>query len=205
MTRPLVIRPDLLTPEEEDHFLPHVFNNLLAEARSDYIDLHGSRITINNGNSESVPALNTTIDSLTRVATRLELAEGWLFELGTSIRIYASVMRSLRNFYLGQLIRDAHTTELAAAPRQPSKEPCMEGEGRILQWNQLMRDEMENAQELIALLESRGLRQLAHAADAQDQDTFVLGPDVIGDIKKKVQVMRHHWLDVQNYLAPPNK
>src|ERR1035437_546238 len=43
ITRPLLIRPDLLAPNEEAYFLPYVFNIHEAEARNDYIDLHGDR------------------------------------------------------------------------------------------------------------------------------------------------------------------
>ncbi|HUU42201.1 MAG TPA: hypothetical protein VMX57_00390, partial [Planctomycetota bacterium] len=45
LTRPLVIRPERLTPDEEAHFLPYIFNIHVSEARDDYIDLHGGRMT----------------------------------------------------------------------------------------------------------------------------------------------------------------
>lgn len=45
INRPLVLKPDLLTPEEEAYWLPHVFNIRESEARMDYIDIHGSRMT----------------------------------------------------------------------------------------------------------------------------------------------------------------
>jgi hypothetical protein len=45
LTRPLVIRPDLLQPDEKSYYLPYVFNIHPSEAREDYIDVHGSRMT----------------------------------------------------------------------------------------------------------------------------------------------------------------
>src|SRR5690606_41585331 len=43
INRPLVVAPQLLTPEEEAYFLPHVFNVSEEEARMDYIDIQGGR------------------------------------------------------------------------------------------------------------------------------------------------------------------
>ena len=80
-----------------------------------------------------------------------------------------------------------------------------DGEGDILAWNARMRDELDNTQTLIALLEARGLEQLSHAERAEDEDTFLLGPDIIDQLRTKTRLMREHWLDIQAYLAPPHK
>ena len=85
------------------------------------------------------------------------------------------------------------------------KAELTEREGEILRWNELMRDELDNATELIALLEQRGLAQISHASDERRQDTFLFGPDIVGDLKRKVRIMRDHWLDVEKFLAPPHK
>src|SRR5205823_6224466 len=45
INRPLVAIPEKLTPEEESYWLPYVFNPNVNEARSDYIDFHGGRMT----------------------------------------------------------------------------------------------------------------------------------------------------------------
>jgi hypothetical protein len=41
--------------------------------------------------------------------------------------------------------------------------------------------------------------------DPRYEDTFVFGPDLTGNLKRKVEIMRDHWLDVQKYLASPHK
>ena len=68
-----------------------------------------------------------------------------------------------------------------------------------------MRDEFDNTNELIALLESGGIELVASARDPRYEDTFLMGPDLIGQLRKKADLMRAHWLDVQDYLAPPHK
>jgi hypothetical protein len=68
-----------------------------------------------------------------------------------------------------------------------------------------MRDELDNAAELAALLERGGLKYIGHVEDPKYEDTFVFGPHLIQDLQRKVALMRARWLDVQDYLAPPHK
>ena len=210
LTRPLVFKPELLTPAEERYFLPYVFNPRENEARVDYNDWHGGRLSVGSGDALDLPPLVACFDTLRGVATTLESfrkapAGKWLFDLGTSVRVFIACMRSTYNFYFGQVIRDRHQAELQRVGYVPPKEESWDGEGHILRWNELQRDEFDNAEELIALLEQRGTAQIGHALDARHQDTFHFGPDVVGDLKKKVRIMRDHWLDVEKFLAPPHK
>ena len=130
----------------------------------------------------------------------------WLFNLGTSVRVYTAALRSIDNFYFGQLARDRSAAAFEREqPYVPEKVGNWDGEGDILAWNARMRDEFDNAAELTALLEARGIEQVAHTDRVEDADTFILGPDVIDSLKRKVRIMREHWLDVEKYLAAPHK
>jgi len=209
-TRPLVIKPELLTPEEEETFLPYIFNIHKSEARTDYNDLHGGRL-LGPEDWQSEVMLERVFDDLTGIASTLEgmkdaPAGTWLWDLATSLRIQTSMVRSMRNFCAAQKIRDRHAAELAREqPYIPEKGYNWDGEGAILAWNERMRDEFDNANELLALLEERGTDQIFHAEDNRHQSCFLLGPDLVGDLKKKIKIMRDHWLDVEKYLAPPYK
>jgi hypothetical protein len=92
-----------------------------------------------------------------------------------------------------------------APPRIPEKVPTWTGDPDYLQWNEIQRAELDNTNELIGVMESGGPALLAHAADARHEDTFVLGPDVAGALRRKAALMRVHWLDVQQFLASPHK
>ncbi len=46
INRPLVIAPQRLTASEESYFLPYVFNVSEQEARMDYMDVHGGRVSV---------------------------------------------------------------------------------------------------------------------------------------------------------------
>jgi hypothetical protein len=208
LNRPLVLKPELLTPEQEAYFLPHVFNIRENEGRMDWIDLHGGRMygTANWQDRGLSRALSTAL----RTARTMENLEGapegkWLKQVALSLKMWASQVRSIHNFYHAQLLRDKYADILSGEPRIPEKIASWDGEPGNLQWNEIMRDEFDNANELIALLENGGLELVARAEDNRHEDTFLMGPDLIGQLKKKVQIMREHWLDVQDYLAPPHK
>ncbi|MEA2062310.1 MAG: hypothetical protein U9P14_01310 [Gemmatimonadota bacterium] len=208
MTRPLVIKPELLTPEEESYFLPHIFSIHKTEARMDYIDMQGERIfgTSRWEDHGLARALSTALDAA-RILESLEGApEGkWLKKVAVSLRMWASEVRSIHNFYHAQLIRDNYAEILAGDIRIPVKVEHWTGDEGNLEWNEIMRDELDNTNELIELLENGGLELIARAKDKRHEDTFLFGPDLVDQLRKKVRIMLDHWLDIQDYLAPPNK
>jgi hypothetical protein len=205
LTRPLLIKPEVLTPDEEAYFLPYVFNPDLKEAREDYTDFHGGRM-------EVVPLaapFHAALAKLRTAAAVLESAEGsdaeWMRRAGQGFRVWASLMRSCHNFYFGQAIRDRNRELLSGPPRTPPKVASWDGHPDILEWNELMRDEIDNTHELIALLEKTGQDLVYRAPTAELEDMFVLGPDLLGALRQKAKIMRAHWRDAEAYFYTPHK
>jgi len=208
LTRPLVIKPELLTPEEEAYFLPYVFNPSENEGRMDYIDFHGGRMfgTPHWNSGGLSRALGEAIGAAELLEGLESAPEGeWLGKVALSLRMWVSEVRSIHNFYHAQLIRDRNAEILAGEPRIPEKVDTWDGDEGNLEWNEIMRDEFDNTNELIALLERGGLELVAKAKEPRYEDTFLPGPDLIDQLRKKTRIMREHWLDVQDYLAPPHK
>ena len=125
--------------------------------------------------------------------------------MAKSLRIYASFIRSGLNFYQMQMLRDRNAERFAQVSPTPAKEASWTGDTDIIPMNEQMRDELDNTQELIALLEDGGMDLVCHSEDASEEDIFLLGPDLIDQLKYKCKIMRRHWLDIQDYLAPPHK
>ena len=185
-----------------------MFNPHENEARIDYIDFHGSRMQ--GTSSWEDRGLSRALSLAVRAGRTLESLkdspEGlWLANVGLSLRLWASEVRSIHNFYHAQLIRDRYKDILNGPKRIPGKVGTWDGDPGNLEWNAIMRDEFDNINELIALLENGGEAYVVTAADAHHEDTFILGPDLPGQLRKKVSIMREHWMDVQDYLAPPLK
>lgn len=209
LTRPMVIRPDLLTPDEEDYWLPHVFNIRENEGRLDWIDLHGGRMT--GPATWNDPGVARVLSTAEGAGKALEgLGDGpesdWLRKVGLALRMWTSEVRSIHNFHHAQLLRDRYADRLHPEEEYiPVKQGTWDGDPGNLAWNAILRDELDNANELIAMLEAGGMDLVAAADDARYEDTFLMGPDFIEQVKKKVKVMRNRWLEVQEYLAPPHK
>ncbi|MCX6622260.1 MAG: hypothetical protein NTY38_14570 [Acidobacteria bacterium] len=205
ITRPLLIKPEFLTRDQESYFLPYIFSTDEDDARLDYNTAHGHRRT--SPAEYRSPAYKTVHDSARDAAGLLEQAadapeRAWLRQLALSLRLWASTVRSHDNFYFAQVIRDRRKDDLAAAPRFLL---ARKDEPDLLLWNEIQRDELDNTVELRALLEAGGLELLARARNPRDEDVFLYGPDIYGALHKKMDLMRAHWLDGQRYLSPARK
>ena len=213
INRPLVAIPENLTLEEEGYWLPHVFNPRVEEARRDYIDFHGGRLHGPRGweteGNPGIPAIVTYVKRLNDVADRLAKLDGPGGELfrrmATSLRIYASILRSCGNVYGVQRIRDRNMDKFSGPPCTPPKVADWFGSADLQMLNEFMRDELDNTTELIRLLERGGMAQVLTATDPADEDPFLLGPDLLTQLKLKRQIMRRHWLDAEAFLSSPHK
>ena len=205
ITRPLVVAPQRLSEKEEAYFLPYVFNVSIEEARMDYMDIHGGRSSIQPG------VVNNYVRRIQRAANLFEQLENdapkkdFFKRMAVALRINASIMRSCGNFAEAQAIRDRNIAVLNGPIRRPDKEPTFTGHPDFIAFNNIMRDELDNTQELITILENGGLALVVHANSSTYEDRFLLGPDLIGQLKKKRKIMLDHWQDIEDYLASPFK
>jgi hypothetical protein len=205
ITRPLVIAPDRLSEQEEAYFLPYVFNVSKEEARMDFTDVHGSHHQIADGAVQNyVKRLSNVIRLMESVDSSAPKKE-FISKMATSLRIIASIMRSCGNFSEAQEIRERNQEKLNGPIHFPSKVPTFTGDPDFIRFNEIARDELDNTQELIDILENGGMDLLNYTKDAKYEDRFVLGPDLIKQLKKKRKIMLDHWRDVEDYLASPFK
>ena len=205
INRPLVIAPQRLTEKEEDYFLPYVFNVSKEEARMDYTDIHGSHNTIPAGVVENylakIKQVTLLLEGIENAAPKKEFIQN----MATALRIYASIMKSCGNFAEAQTIRDRNAAKLNGPIHRPDKEVTWTGDPDFIRFNEIMRDELDNAQDLVDLLQKGGMDLVIHAKDSLHEDTFLLGPDLINQVKKKRKIMLDHWRDIEDYLASPFK
>ena len=207
LTRPLVVKPELLTPEEESYFLPYVFSVDEQDARLDYNTAMGDR-RIAPGRCIAPSCIRPSTAQrwkLPSASSRRPVTRrkphgfiSWRFPSG----LWASAVRSTDNFYFAQLIRDRHKEALAAPPRILVARIGI-SDPDLLLWNEIQRDELDNTNELLDLLANGGLDLIARARNPKDEETFLYGPNLLDDMRKKVAIMREHWLDGQRYLTPP--
>ena len=205
ITRPLVIAPNRLSEQEEAYFLPYVFNVSKEQARTDFTDVHGLHHIVSKG------AVQNYVKQISNVYRMMESIDSsapkkeFISKMATSLRIIGSIMRSCGNFAEAQEIRDRNKDKLNGPIHLPGKEPTFTGDPDFIRFNEIARDELDNTQELIDILEKGGMDLLTYAKDAKYEDRFVLGPDLAKQLKKKRKVMLDHWRDIEDYLTSPFK
>lgn len=204
ITRPLVFAPQNLRPEEENYFLPHVFNISREEARIDYMDIHGgNRELPRNAVDNLVKGLGQVYSSIEKIRNAPE--QTFLNDLAKSIRLYSCILKTCGNFNDAQIIRNRNMELLAGPVHRPDKIPTWTGDQDLLEFNEIMRNELDNTQDMIDLLENGGMDLICHASPPFQEDTFILSPGLIDQLKQKRKIMLAHWTDIEGYLTTPFK
>jgi len=141
------------------------------------------------------------LDAVNKQAPEYE----FIRQLALSLRIHESLVRSCGNFAIAQKIRDDNAVKLNGPIHRPGKEGTWTGDSDIITFNTVMRDELDNTEQLIRVLENGGINNVCRAKDPQHEDTFLLGPDIVNQLKKKRKIMLDHWRDIEDYMATPFK
>lgn len=205
ITRPLVVAPDRLSAEEEAYFMPFVFNPSEKEARMDYTDIHGGHQTLTSGVANNYVAMLGKVISILDSVSIDAPDKIFLQNMAKALKIQSSIFRTIGNFAEAQAIRDRNVEKLTKAPHRPDKTPTWEGDPDLQAFNKIMRDELDNTLELIGVLENGGMEFISHAKDPKYEDTFLLGPNLIDQLKMKRRIMLKHWTDIEGYMATPFK
>lgn len=205
INHPLVAVPQLLTKKEEAYFLPYIFNVSYEEARMDYMDIQGGRwetkpdsVKVYLGKIAGICAKLKTVDASAPKYTYIK-------QLEKALQIHASLIRSCGNFAAAQAIRDANADKLNAPAHRPDKNATWTGDTALLKFNSIMRDELDNTEDLISILETGGIDLICKAKDAAHEDNFLLGPNLVTQLKQKRKIMLNHWRDIENYMTSPFK
>ena len=76
----------------------------------------------------------------------------------------------------------------------------------MIKINALVRREIDNTLEIIALLKEGGVRELLICAPSEEQETVMyFGPGILEDLKKKILIMEKHRRDFTRLYKPLNR
>jgi hypothetical protein len=205
INRPLVIAPNRLSKQDESYFLPFVFNTSMEQARMDYSDVHGGRVSVNRSHVERFVQRANQAAKLLEAIPGNNSEQQFFRQMGASLRMYASIMRSCGNFSAVQEIRDRNEALLKGPFAEPDKRSTMTGHPDYIPLYNILRDELDNTQELIDLMNNGGLPWVVKSSDQKYEDAFLLGPNLLQQLKLKRTIMLQHWQDAQDYLFSPFK
>jgi hypothetical protein len=200
LTRPLVPFPMELKPEEKDYYRKFQFQANSEEDAADLMNLQGFELI--NGFSGSLFAsnlLNQAIASLDAAVKDLPglgdkgAGKGYADTLALRLRVLRCVYRNARNTIQYQDILDRSDYD------QPPKEENIypqDGDQKLREIQNVARDEIDNTNELAGLLEGSRLALIEVAPSGAQEDIFLIGPDIVDQLRKKARIMLRHELDV---------
>jgi len=208
LTRPLVALPEELSPEEEGYWLPHVFNGFGEEPRRNILDIHGGRAGDLVGPAREVALRDGWFDTVDSSLERARRAFEAAAERGAEPALLAAQALAVTRC----LYRSArHALEFGllmerVRPREGLWQlgERYEGDPERTRAYRVVRDELDNCLDLMGLLESGGDEVVVLADKPEDEDTFMLGADLIDQLRRKREIMLRHWSDFDRLFLPPH-
>ncbi len=70
---------------------------------------------------------------------------------------------------------------------------------------EVFRKEVDNAGELIGVLEKAESQPIPLAPTSDEEDVFTFGPDLVDQLRRKVDLMCSHWMDFDRLYVRPNR
>ncbi len=212
ITRPLVPFPNELTPEEKDYYRKFQFQ-ARSEAHADnLIDLQGNRrLTSVSGRH------NLSFEILRRVRNNVTQAQQLLSEilkkpldknkadyqiLATRLRAVQCLITNAENMidYQAQLDR-VHRLGIKPEETPPIDTPSSWDRQKMLE---TARREIDNTALMMDILKSTREPILDLAPTKQEEHIIRLGPDIIDQLQKKLNIMNSHWMDYDRIFTRPN-
>jgi hypothetical protein len=209
LTRPLVAFPDELKDAEEEYYLPHIFALGDDMRRNRLLDLNGYPVVLPGEPCDLLsPLFNQIISALGAAGRSFERAslasEGHaaadLAEMARAALLLGSVWRSCRNWIEFAVLRSngAECTYEEMAAADIVTRAAAEAYRQRL--HGVMRDELDNAGILQALLGTDSAGVVARGVTVDDEDAFTLAPDLHAQLTRRRDVMVEHWQDVARLL-----
>ncbi len=200
LTRPLVPFPMELKPEEKDYYRKFQFQANSEEEAADLMNLQGFELI--NGFSGSLLAsnlLNQAIAGLDAAVKDLAALrdrgadKSYADTLALRLRVLRCVYRNARNTIQYQDILDR--TDFSKPPKEENIYP-QDGDQKLREIQNVARDEIDNTNELAGLLEGSKVPLIELAPSKSQEDIFVIGPDIVDQLRRKARIMLRHELDV---------
>jgi len=225
LTRPMVAHQDLLTEDEKSYWIRHIYQSKKADPDTwmsygnvvgypsvyGWADATSKALGIDRAEGtyyQAAMMLKAAADKAkNRKAAKRLMADYYV------VRVHRCVIKTARHF--GQmhaliLDRDAYLKKLEkngetmtqTRPESPDMPTGNIGSHGLFFMHRAMRWELDNTNELIKLLQEAP-EPVFFTVDAANEGSLVLGPDMVGKLKKKVKIMLKHWREAEHgYYRP---
>lgn len=202
LTRPFVPFPEELKPEEKAHYRRFLFQ---ARRESDAESLADIQAMMWTGWAAKHFVYRIASPALRRNRESAEIARGLGDpDLAQRFEIFNCFLRTA-------VAAIDYQAQLDRARRKPGfpNDPAWEAQTRIGWDHQLMmetaRGEIDNTATLIDLLGAKPATYLVLAPTREEEDIRLLGPDIVAQLRRKLEVMNAHWEDYERLFQAAEK
>jgi hypothetical protein len=201
LIRPFVPFPNELAPEEKAYFRPFLFQALDEANAETLADVQGTDVyrgwSGRHFVRRVVGAIERDLHDAVRLAGKLQDAD-----LERRLRIFLCVARNARNAvsYQAQLDR------VKSLGHEPVPNPVV---GTRSDWDRelillTVREELDNTAVLIELLGERPDNYLLLAKTPKEEDIRSMSPEIVTQLRKKLNITNAHWEDYKRLFTTPN-
>jgi hypothetical protein len=213
LVRPLVPEPEKLTPAETAHY-----RNYLFAVESEKDDPHfgyvfGKGVFRGEGVmwmsrwclQEAIGTLKGAQASAGAIAGQITdpAAAARMAFYAARIGALACLAATIRNTIMYQYALDI-AEQPQYGPNMMDYDDNIICDMRALNLRKIAREEFDNVAELIELIESQPGKVLEHASSPAEESVFMLGPNLLADLKRKLDIMLDHWHDYER-MYPTTK
>ena len=213
IVRPLVPEPAKLTPAEIAHYRRHLFTVDSDEMLADYCCVLGKPVFRGEGAmwmarwalQDAINRLQGARQTVRAMADRCQEPEARkrLSLYAARVGAFGCLAANARNTVMYQYALDT-AAQPQFGPNMMDYDDNIMYDQRALTMRKIAREEVDNTADLIALMKSESEPVLAHASQPSEESVFLLGPDLLGDLRRKLDIMMDHWQDYER-LYPSTK
>jgi hypothetical protein len=199
LTRPLLPLPEKISDDEKMYYHKHLFNSLDDEKiQNDLLNIHGLRNQFLGTNASETDCKKVCFEIIINSLTQATKSLDKLIERSKAPRAleYSKDMlrrvKALRCLFINLQNASAFQSILDLA-----ETGCYGSNANSESLEKIMRKEMDNMYDLIALFEESDSPLMSLAKNKEDENTFLFGPDIVEQLRKKVALMTKYWYDSQ--------
>jgi len=215
ITRPLVPEPEKLTDEEKTHYRDYLYSPGDTKDDPNFGFVLGKAVF--RGESvmwmsrwclfEAINLLNNAAAKAGEIASEAkdDDAKKRMQLFADRISAYSCLVANAKNTIMYQYALDIKN-QPQYGPNQMDYDDNIIYDQRALNFRKVAREELDNITTLVELIEAHPEDIILDFARGEDEEesVFMLGPDIINDLKRKQDIMLDHWQDYEN-LFPATK
>lgn len=203
LTRPFVLKQQNLTEEEKAYYRPFLFQACGEKAAEDLMDLQSYRLVsghsasyitnviLDRGLSELWEAVHIC-EELNRDGLNDETVEA-LRLLTKRLKVLICVVITAKHAIGIQRVIDE--TDFSEEKQEPAVWHVQSDE-RLLKAQEIILGEIDNVNELISLLQNEAIDKFLFVADKEEnEDIFLMNPNLVEHLKKKRAIMMAHLME----------